>query len=130
MVKSKRKDIKEKVEYPYWLNIPLWEEYKLHRKEIKPKMTPRAEKMAIKNLKGLVDDGDSQDKIIEQSIAMGWKGLFAVKNNTGKNIKPKTYAQAQDAERREMCKLIKDIEDEEKHTDQGTDEAVGLLPTT
>lgn len=45
-------------------------------------------------------------------------------------IKPKTYAQAQDAERREMVKTIKDLEDEEKNATKGTNKTTGLLSTT
>ncbi len=51
------------------------------------------------------------------------------KETADKTLKPKTYAQAQDAERREMCKMIKNLDDDEKETTEGTDKITGLLPT-
>ena len=71
---------KEQQEYPFWLNQSHWSEYKKHRKEMKSPMTERAELLAIAKLKRLVDAGHSQERVVEQSIEMGWKGLFAVKD--------------------------------------------------
>ena len=52
-------------------------------------MTLRAEKLAIAKLKRLIDSGHSQERIIEQSIEMGWKGLFEVKG--GSRAHPSPY---------------------------------------
>ena len=125
----KKKEIikKEKV-YPDWLDKKLWLEYKQHRKEKKSKMTELAETKAINKLKRLIDAGNDQEEVIEQTIAYGWKGLFKV--DTNKNIKPKTYAQAQDAERRQRAKWLKgELSDNQKDSGDRTDKAIPLLPS-
>jgi hypothetical protein len=62
----------------------IWKEFQSHRIEIKKKMTPRSEKMLLKSL---VNDSNNNEetaiKIIEQSIANGWQGLFTLKNGNG-----------------------------------------------
>ena len=65
--------------YPDWLNIDLWNDFKEHRKGLKPKMTERAEQLAIKKLKRLMDEGNDQRELIEQTIENGWKSFFPVK---------------------------------------------------
>lgn len=52
------------------------------------------------------------------------------KVNTHKDIQPKTYAQAQDAERRQRAKwLLGEMEnDKQENSDNGTDKVISLLP--
>ena len=69
-------NIKSEQVYPKWLNVELWKEYVEHRKEIKSPMTERAERMGIRKLGRLVDDGDSQEDILETAIFNNWKGLW------------------------------------------------------
>jgi len=67
--------------------VAAWNEFKQHRKEIKKKMTQRAEKMMLKQLLDL-SDGDPAKavKILEQSMANGWQGIFELKgSNYGTN---------------------------------------------
>ena len=63
----------------YW---EMWKEFK--RKQFKfTYATPQSEQAALKDLVKL-SDGDEQIalQIIEQSLAKGWKGFFALKNET------------------------------------------------
>lgn len=63
--------------YNYW---NLWKDYKYKQLNFKFK-TPQSEQASLKDLVTL-SNGDEQTaiKIIEQSMAKGWKGLFALKN--------------------------------------------------
>lgn len=119
------------LKYPDWLNISLWLEYKKHRKEIKAGMTELAETKALNKLERFVKAGYSQEEIIDETIAQGWKGLFLPSGKTGKQeIKPTTYAQAQDAERRQMVKMLKEIRNDGKpeSDSRGTAQTTHLLP--
>jgi hypothetical protein len=63
----------------YW---EMWKEFK--RKQFKfTYATPQSEQAALKDLVKL-SNGDEQIalQIIEQSLAKGWKGFFALKNET------------------------------------------------
>jgi phage replication O-like protein O len=127
---------KEKLIFPVWLDKKIWSEYKKHRQRLKAPMTIYAEKLAIDKLTKLISDGSGPDEIIKQSIDSGWKGLFPVKNNAQNNnninIQPRTYAQAQDAERRERNKwLLKEMQNEKANSQDnntGTHKAIGELP--
>ena len=68
------------VNYPDWLDLKLWREYKKMRKLIKKPMTEYAENLAIKKLANFMVNGHSYEQILEQSILNSWQGLFEVKN--------------------------------------------------
>ena len=72
-------------ELPEWLDKKAWDEYREHRKALKPQMTHLAEQKAIEALSKFRDSGHDPTEIINQSIAMGWKGLFEPKRNGGGN---------------------------------------------
>ena len=59
----------------------IWETYREHRKEIKHKLTPKAEQMALNKLAKMAKNVEDAIAIVEQSIANGWQGLFPLKNN-------------------------------------------------
>lgn len=71
------------VEYPDWLDMAAWDDWKQHRKEIKKPMTPLAEQMAIKKLKDMAN-GITQRQIIDNSISNGYQGLYAPNKQNGK----------------------------------------------
>ena len=80
--KNKEKDI----QYPGWLNLNLWNDFKKHRNGMKPKLSLHAETLNINKLAKLVDRGFDQTEIINQTIERGWKGLFEPKESfNGKN---------------------------------------------
>ena len=63
--------------------------------------------------------GHNQQDVINQSIANHWKGLFPVKDNQKqKSLQPTTYAQAQDAERRQRADwLLKEMQKDDKNNE-------------
>jgi hypothetical protein len=62
----------------------VWSEYERHRTEKRSKLTPTARVKAIKNLVKLSrGDPGLAVKVVEQSIANGWTGLFELKGNNG-----------------------------------------------
>ena len=74
-------DIKEeeKIILPDWLEPTLWEQFKEHRRAIKPKPSPHAYKINLTTLISLKEKGHDPKEIIEASIANGWKGFFEPK---------------------------------------------------
>ena len=70
----------KKAQYPDWLDVDLWSEYVEHRKEIKRPMSERAERMALRKLKRLIDSGGDQNEILENAVMNGWQGLFMPDN--------------------------------------------------
>lgn len=81
--KESNKTIKDKtIELPNWLDEKTWEEFKLHRKNIKKKMTPQAEKLTIKKLDKFRQSGNDPTSVLEESIANGWQGIFELKEKS------------------------------------------------
>ena len=68
----------------------IWESFREHRKEIKKRMTIRSETMLLKKLKEMATDETEAIKIIEQTIAQGWQGLFEIKNEAKYGTKAST----------------------------------------
>ena len=75
------KDKDQKNNFPEWLDRDLWSEYKKMRIRIRKPMTPYAEKLAFTSLKKLIDSGQNQIEVLNQSIQNSWQGLFPVKKN-------------------------------------------------
>jgi|TARA_R110002096_G_scaffold389497_2_gene583904 hypothetical protein len=63
------------------INEAAWREFVQHRKEIKRKLTPGAEKKNRLVLDGL--PFDEQQEIVDQAIRSGWTGLFPLKKGGG-----------------------------------------------
>jgi len=59
------------------------------RKKTKSPMTDRAIELAIKELIKLSGNKEEQIAIINQSVLNGWKSFYPLKNNQGKEIKPR-----------------------------------------
>jgi excisionase family DNA binding protein len=70
-------------ELPVWLPAAVWEEWRQHRKGIRKPLTATSAKLALRKLADLRAGGHEPSAVIEQSIASGWTGLFALKNQTG-----------------------------------------------
>lgn len=69
--------------YPDWLDVEAWAEYRQHRVEIKKPLTPLAESKMMKKLYQIISEVNvSQQQVIDQSIEYGWVGLFPVKEMT------------------------------------------------
>jgi len=68
--------------YPDWLDMDLWKDFLKHRKHMnknKP-ISEQCEKVNITELKKYVDQGYTQEEIINRTIANGWKGFFKPKD--------------------------------------------------
>ena len=63
------------------------------RKTIKKPMTSRALELIIKDLEKLSNDDNDKVKIINQSIANSWQGVFPLKNDGVKDRKAVVYEQ-------------------------------------
>ena len=72
----------EKPDYPDWLNLKLWQEYKRHRARIKKPMTEYAEQLNINKLNKIMKQGYSQEKIMNNIIEKGWQGIYAPAERT------------------------------------------------
>jgi phage replication O-like protein O len=88
--KEKKETTKEKepikIEYPTWLDLNLWEQFKAMRKEIKKPMTEVAEKYALAKLARMRNVGQDPSAVIQQSIDNTWQGLFDIKSGKLKNV--------------------------------------------
>lgn len=84
---KKEKERKERnkkeveVELPDWLPLDLWEEYLNMRRQIKKPLTSFGQRLAIKNLNKLREQGYDINEIIETSISRCWLGFFPPQNN-------------------------------------------------
>jgi hypothetical protein len=67
------------IELPTWLPAETWAEFVQYRKEIKKPLSELATRKNLKLLDELRSHGEDPVKVIEQSIANGWQGLFAVR---------------------------------------------------
>lgn len=73
------KELKEKYK---WLDIPLWLDFRSHRKKLKAPLTERAEKIILDKLDRFSkQNGNKPNSIIEKTIECGWKGVFLPENN-------------------------------------------------
>ena len=68
-------------ELPDWLPMTALEEYRAHRRALKAKMTPLAERKLVAELEKLRTAGDDPIAVLNQSIVNGWKGVFELKRN-------------------------------------------------
>lgn len=55
----------------------LWQDFRDHRRRLRAPMTPRAESILLRQIEELREQGHDPTAMIEQSIARGWKGIFA-----------------------------------------------------
>ncbi len=60
-----------------------------YRKSIKAPMTEHAVDLMLKKLQNLTADNNEKIQILEQSMINGWKGIFPLKEETGKNGRKK-----------------------------------------
>jgi hypothetical protein len=67
--------------FPDWLDLSLWNDFKLMRKTIKKPMTDRAEKLIINDLTKFKDAGLDPMKSLEQSIRNSWQDVYEPKVN-------------------------------------------------
>jgi len=76
---KKEKKKEETKEYPVWLDLNLWKEFKKMRVKIKKPLTEHAENLAIQELEKLTQNNNERKKIINQSIYHSWQGFYPLK---------------------------------------------------
>lgn len=81
--KEKNKNTVAPLVLPQWLSPEDWQRFVDYRKKSSgKKFTAEAEKLNLTALAKLVKDGQDPIAVIDQSIAKGWSGLFAVKDQS------------------------------------------------
>lgn len=68
-------------ELPDFINQNTWISFIEMRKKIKAMPTIKAQELIIEKLSRLKDEGQEPNKVLEQSIMNGWKGVFSVKDD-------------------------------------------------
>lgn len=71
--------------YPGWLDVVLWSEFKKMRSKIRKPLTDHAEKLRINDLKKLVEEGFSQDELINSAVANCWQNFYPPKKDESQN---------------------------------------------
>ena len=70
---------------PDGLDLKAWKRWSDYRKEVRKPIKPASVLAAQRKLAGF---GANQASVVEQSIANGWQGLFALKDVLGKGVEP------------------------------------------
>ena len=79
--RKKYKKEKKEINYPDWLDLEVWKEFKNYRGNGKGKFTPYAQQLAINKLEKLREEGNDPSEVIRRTIECGWSGLFPLKEN-------------------------------------------------
>lgn len=78
-----QKQARASLALPEWLPIEQWAAFVEMRKRMKASLTDRAVMLAIGELEKLRAQGHDPAKVLDQSVANGWKGLFPIKSKGG-----------------------------------------------
>ena len=74
-------------QYPDWLNIELWNDFKRMRSQIKkPITTIKTIDGLLKRLKNLIDTGYYQDEIIQKAIDHCWQSFYPPDKKSGNRL--------------------------------------------
>jgi len=77
---KKETNTKDRFDYPDWLDLQLWKEYKKMRIRIKKPLTDYAEKLALKKLTNMNYSDKDKLRVIKQTIFHSWQGFFPLKD--------------------------------------------------
>ena len=66
---------KDQVEYPDWLDLDRWKNFKEHRTRIKKPMTKQAERLNLTRLAKMRERGYASNEVIDEVIERGWQGF-------------------------------------------------------
>lgn len=70
---------------PTWLQIPEWEAFQRHRRELKKPLRETGMRELVKQLAGFRADGYDISKVLSTAIANGWQGVFPPSNGKGRS---------------------------------------------
>jgi len=74
----------QKIEYPNWLNLDLWADFKKYRRAM-GKFTAHSEKLNLTKLKDLCPNGRNHEQIINRTIEHEWKGFYPLESDRTKS---------------------------------------------
>ena len=60
---------------PDWLELDIWDQFKIHRKHIRKPMSKYAEKLMLKKLEKAEQDGHDPNDLLSNAICAGWQGV-------------------------------------------------------
>lgn len=86
--RSKPKLVKQAIVYPLWLPTQAWAAFVDFRKSKDRKgWTEHAERLSLRKLEQLANQGHDPTSVLEQSVMRGWTGLFPIKpdNDNGRS---------------------------------------------
>lgn len=63
-------------ELPEWLDEFRWDQFKIHRKSMRKKMTNYAEYLLVEKLRKFKEQGYDPNELIDHAILQGWQSVF------------------------------------------------------
>jgi hypothetical protein len=82
--KKIRIEEKKIIVIPEWIDKDAWDGFIEHRKKIKVPLTGRAATLTINKLAAFQKNGQDPNAILNQSVEMGWKGIFPIGGDNGR----------------------------------------------
>ena len=82
------------IELPDWLPEKSWEDWLVHRAQMKAPLTQRAAELSISVLTRLRAEGSDPVSVVEESVLRGWTGLFAKKSRQANQAQTEQALQA------------------------------------
>lgn len=70
---------------PVWIPEPTWFAFSEMRRKMRAPLMPSSALLILKKLRGWMDEGQSPQDVLEQSIVNGWRGVFPIKKEEIKN---------------------------------------------
>ena len=70
------------VALPEFISEELWKEFLEHRKNLRKKMTPYAQKLMFKKLTWLKDQGHNPEHLLKDAIVKGWQDVYIPKDGS------------------------------------------------
>lgn len=94
------------VALPAWLPKDSWDALLAHRRAMRSPMTEQAQRLALKRLEALREQGDDPRQVIDATILNGWRGVFPLKPP------PEARQRTRDEERRRVYEAIRSNNEE------------------
>ena len=73
-------------ELPDWIDPIVWEQYQIHRRNIKKPMTDYAEHLCVIKLGKAREQGHDPNELINTTIEKGWQGIVIPDNPPNKRL--------------------------------------------
>tara|TARA_R100000365_G_C2670571_1_gene19955 strand:+ start:51 stop:374 length:324 start_codon:yes stop_codon:yes gene_type:complete len=63
-------------ELPEWIDEFRWDQFKIHRKSMRKKLTDYAEYLLVEKLRKFREQGYDPNELIDHAILQGWQSVF------------------------------------------------------